>query len=185
MPRQAKPRRAKAKGASRGRTPPSRAASQHRLVAERLREAHEQQAATSEVLRVIASSPGDPQPVFDMIAERAMALCGALHAGVLNFDGHLIHLVAHAHAKPEFVETIRRLYPMAPGRSTAGARAILTRAIVHIPDIGADPEYRIGATARASGFRSTLGVPMLRDGPALGALKVSYTHQTQPTKRIV
>ncbi|HEX7213514.1 MAG TPA: GAF domain-containing protein, partial [Methylomirabilota bacterium] len=132
----------------------------------------EQQAATSEVLRVIRQSPNDAQPVFDMIGERAKRLCGAVHGGVFTFDGTLVHVAAQVYVSPEFLEAVRRTYPRAPGRGTASARAILTRAIVNIPDLEADPEYEFTDTAKTAGFRSALSVPMLRDGTAIGAITV-------------
>jgi GAF domain-containing protein len=144
----------------------------HRELEQRLTEAEAQQAATNEVLRVIATSPADVRPVFDMIAERAMRLCGALHGGVLRFDGELIHLAAHVDSGPSFADALRRLYPMRPSRSTVGGRAILTRAVVHVPDVTADPDFVFGKSAAAGGFRSAVAVPMLKDGQALGAIVV-------------
>ncbi|HEY7254183.1 MAG TPA: GAF domain-containing protein, partial [Methylomirabilota bacterium] len=155
-----------ARGQSRRRTPPSNPPS------DPLTELLEQQAATSEILRVIRQSPNDAQPVFDMIAERAKRLCGAVHGGVFTFDGTLVHVAAQGYVSPEFREAVRRTYPRAPGRGTASARAILTRAIVNIPDLEADPEYEFTDTAKTAGFRSALSVPMLRDGTAIGAITV-------------
>jgi PAS domain S-box-containing protein len=137
-----------------------------------LTEILEQQAATSEILRVIRHSPRDPQPVFDMIAESAMRLCGALHAGVNRFDGELIHVAAHVAASPALSEALRRTYPLPPGRRTATARAILTRKPANIADIVQDPEYEFADAARAAGYRSALAVPMLLDGAAIGAIVV-------------
>src|SRR3989442_15624028 len=151
MPRGAKPAKAKVKGAVRRPSPVSEA-SRRRQLEKHLAEAHEQQVAMSEVLRVIASSPTDSQPVFDMIAERAMRLCGALHGGVLRFDGALIHLAAHVDVSPEFADALRRTYPMPPSRGTTGARAVLTHATVHIPDVESDPEYGLTDAARTAGF---------------------------------
>jgi PAS domain S-box-containing protein len=169
----AKRTKAKGKTAPAGRrSTPRTQPLPYRQLEKRLADAHAQQAATSEVLRVIATSPNDLRPVFDMMADRAMRLCGALHGGVLTFDGELIHLTSHVHVSPEFADALRRTYPMPPGRQTAGARAVLTHAIVHIPDIRADPDYEFGEAARAAGFRSTLAVPMLRDGQVLGAIVV-------------
>ena len=155
MRRGAKPAKAKTNAAPPGRRrAPTSEASRRRQLEKRLAEAHEQQAATSEILRVIARSPGDVQPVFDMIAERAMRLGGAMHGGVLRLDGALIHLVAHVDVSPEFADALRRTYPMPPGsRGALGARAILTQATVHIPDLERDPEYGFTGAARAAGFQ--------------------------------
>ena len=143
MRRSAKRTKAKVKAAPPGRRKAATSeASRRRQLEKRLAEAHEQQAATSEILRVIARSPGDVQPVFDMIAERAMRLCGALFGGVNRFDGALIHLAAHVDVSPEFADALRRTYPMPPSsRGTVGARAALTHATVHIPDVERDPKY--------------------------------------------
>ena len=149
-----------------------RETSKDRQLEKRLAEALEQQTATSEILRVIRRSPTDAQPVFDMIAERAMRLCGALHGGVLRFDGELIHVGAYVYVSPEFSESLRRLYPRPPSPGTAAARAILTRETVHIPDLEDEPSTSSRRRARTAGFRSALAVPMLRDGQAIGAIVV-------------
>src|SRR6266851_3591604 len=75
-------------------------------------EALEQQTATSEILRVISSSPTDVAPVFDAIARSAKALCEAANAGVYRFDGGLIHLVAHHNWTPEQLEAFRSVFPI-------------------------------------------------------------------------
>src|SRR5881628_3786695 len=79
-----------------------------------LREALEQQTATSEVLRVISRSPTDTQPVFDAIASSAVRLCQARIATVFQFDGKLIHLIAHHGYTPEALELRRGLFPAPP-----------------------------------------------------------------------
>ena len=139
---------------------------------DQLAEVLEQQAATSEILRLIRSSPRDPQPVFDMIAVRAMRLCRGLHAGVNRFDGQLIHVAAHVATSSALLEALERTYPMRPGHGTASARAILTRAPVVIPDVEHDAEYEFADAAKAAGYRSALAVPMLRDDVAIGAILV-------------
>ncbi len=136
-----------------------------------LTEALEQQTATSDILRVISSSPTDVQPVFDAIARDAMRLCNADYSVVGRFDGKLLHLVAHQLVRPEGVQALLRLFPMRPDRSTTSSRAILDRAVVHIPDVLEDPDYSRTA-ALGIRNRSTLGVPMLRDGSPIGAISV-------------
>ena len=105
-----------------------------------LREALNNQTATSEILRVISRSPTDAQPVFDTIAEHACRLCDAEVAGVLRFDGELVHIVALGNVG--FDSPIARQFPMPPSNRSAPARAVLTRQMVHIPDVLEDPEYR-------------------------------------------
>jgi two-component system, NtrC family, sensor kinase len=129
--------------------------------------------ATTEILRVIASSPTELQPVFDTIAERSMRLCEATFGWVLTFDGELLHLRSLANTNPEGADALREVFPMAPSRASAAGRAILTGNVVHIPDIWEDPEYEFKATARAKGFRSSLAVPLLHRGRPIGAIAVS------------
>ena len=142
-----------------------------------LAEALEQQTATAEILRVISSSPTDVQPVFDAIAEAAMRLCRAHSSLVTTFDGELLHLVAQADISPEGREAVRDVYPRRPNRGFASGRSVVTRAIVQIPDVTADPEYDVQVVPRVRDFRSILAVPMLRDGQPIGTINA---HKAQP-----
>jgi GAF domain-containing protein len=128
---------------------------------------------TSEILRVISSSPTDVQPVFDTIVRSAVRLCDGLFSALHQFDGELLHLVAHHNYSPEALEEVRRLYPARPSRGQGFGRAILERELVHIPDVEVDPEYQAQALSRAIGFRSGLFVPMLREGVPIGAIMVA------------
>src|SRR5262249_29352997 len=134
-----------------------------------LTEALAQQAATSDILRLIASAPTDLQPVFDAIAASAVTLCDAVNGGVFRFDGGLIHLVVDHNGSPDELEIIQRVFPIPPGRGSVTARAILTRAVAHVPDVTTDPEYVYSSLAQ-TGLRTTLSVPMLRDGNPIGAI---------------
>jgi GAF domain-containing protein len=136
-------------------------------------EALEQQTATSEILRVISSSPTDVQPVFDTIVASATRLCSGLFSAVYRYDGELIHLVAHHNFSPTALAAARQTFPMPPSRGGATARAVLTCEVVHIPDLRLEPEYAHGALARDLGFPSILAVPMLRDGLPIGAIAVA------------
>jgi two-component system, NtrC family, sensor kinase len=140
-----------------------------------LKEALEQQAAAGEVLRVIACSPSDTQPVFDTIATSAARLCNARFCWVFRFDGKLIHFAAGHGLSPEYTEEIRSRYPIPPGRASAVARAVLTGAVAEIPDAQADRGYEHADGAKAKGFRSLLAVPMRNDGHALGAIVIART----------
>jgi two-component system, NtrC family, sensor kinase len=136
-----------------------------------LTEALEHQTATSEVLAAISRSPTEVQPVLDAIARSATELCGATSGGVDRFDGELIHLASHYNWSPEALRAMGEIYPAAPSRGFASARSILTRSVVHIPDISKDPEYTATPVIEV-GFRSVLAVPMLRDGQPIGAIAI-------------
>ena len=138
-----------------------------------LSEALEYQTATGEVLNVISRSPTNVQPVFDMIAESAARLCEAQFCFVYRFDGHLLHFVAHHGVTPDVVELNQRAYPAPPSRRTVAARAILERGVVQVPDVDADPDYALGGMAAVCGFRSAVGVPILRDGVPIGSIAVT------------
>src|SRR5215469_11584078 len=137
-----------------------------------LTEALEQQTATSEILRAISRSPTDLQPVFDIIAESAVRLCRAEVANVTRFDGEWVHVGAIYGPSTTGVDAVRRTYPMRPSGAAAAVRAIRDRAIVHLPDVLEDPEYRVQEAALASGFRAVLAVPMLREGRAIGSIAI-------------
>jgi signal transduction histidine kinase len=134
----------------------------------------EQQTATSEILRVISSSPTDVQPVFDTIVSSAVRLCGGLYSALHPFDGELIHLVAQHNFTPEALEAAHRIFPARPTRALLPGRAILERAVVQIPDIETDTEHQSDQElTRAVGWRSGLFVPMLREGAPIGVIVVA------------
>jgi GAF domain-containing protein len=136
-----------------------------------LTELLEQQTATSEILRVISSSPTDIQPVFDVLAENATRLCTAQLSAVFRFDGELVHLMAYNGLSSDTISVARRAFPKRPDRSSAGMRAILSGAVEEIPDTSADPEYAQGVFA-SDVKASVMAVPMIRDGVPIGAIAV-------------
>jgi signal transduction histidine kinase len=138
-----------------------------------LTEALEQQTATAEILRVISRSQTDVQPVFDTIVRSAVRLCAGLFSALYQFDGELIHHVAHHNYTPEALGELHRVFPARPTRALFTGRAILERAVVHIPDVELDPEHQYRALRRAIGFRSGLFVPMLREGAPIGVIEVT------------
>ncbi len=131
------------------------------------------QSATVEILRVISGSPTDVQPVFDTIAKNAARLCEAQFCFVFRFDGELLHFMAHQGVTAEGVEAVRRGYPMAPSRGSAAARAVLDCSVVEIPDVLVEPDFAFGGAAKVAGYRSAVGVPMLRDGLPIGSISVA------------
>ena len=100
-----------------------------------LAEARQQQAATSEILRVISGSASDIQPVVDTIARSALRLCDGHLSAVYRFDGKLIHCIAQHNWSAEGLEALGRIYPRPPSRETQVAKAILDRVVVHVPDM--------------------------------------------------
>src|SRR6202165_5819259 len=180
MERRAKPAKAKVEP----RPPVARKSrkvddSTDRQLEQRLTEALEQQAATSDILRVISSSRTDAQPVFDTIAANALRLCDGRFSAIFRFDGELIHIAALHNLTPEGAAVFRSAYPHQPSRGGATQRAILTRSIVHIHDIRCDPEYVFQDIAQAADYRSVLSVPMLRDGDVIGTITV-YRDAARP-----
>jgi len=137
-----------------------------------LSESLEQQTATSDILRVISSSPTDVQPVFDMIAERAAQLCSAQFCHVFRYEDGLVHFVANCGLTPEARKAVAKRWPMPPDEGNAAGRAILRATIVEITDVQKDVSYVFGDIAKVVTFRSIVGVPILRDGAAVGAITV-------------
>jgi signal transduction histidine kinase len=146
-------------------------------------ELQERLTATGDILRVISQSQRDVQPVLEAIAASARKLCRSTSGWVHTFDGNLINVAAVEGLRPEGLEVARRMYPMAPNRGGAPARAILSRAVCYIPDIRKDSEYRLQAFAEEAGFLCALAVPMLREGRPIGTVTVAGAEPGMFTER--
>jgi len=138
------------------------------------KEALERQTATAEILKVIASSPSDVQPVFNAIAASARQLLGGLSGVVTRVDGGMQHLAAFTTSGESGDETLRRLFPVRLGELISG-RAVATLAPAIRTDAETDASISEAAreSARARGWRSALAVPMVREGVAIGAISVA------------
>jgi GAF domain-containing protein len=135
-----------------------------------LTEALEQQTATSEILRVISSSPTNLQPVLDAIATSAARVCGAYDATVLLREGDFTRRVAHHGPIPSHVRDVR---PLSAG--FVSNRAILEHQPIHVHDIEATERGDFSDArewAPRSGYRTILAMPLLREGDAIGALTI-------------
>ena len=141
---------------------------------EALNGAVEQQTATSEILRVISSSPTELQRVLDAIAESANRLCDGLFTAVFRFDGELIHFVAHNGWPKAGLAAFQAGYPMPPTRDSPPGEAVLQRRTVHVRDAERDPDVPPSwlPRARALGVRSFATIPILRDGAPIGVIGV-------------
>jgi two-component system, NtrC family, sensor kinase len=152
-----------------------------RLLTE-LRESLEQQQAIAEILQVINRSPGDLQPVFDVLLDKAMALCGAAFGALAVPEGNAARNVA-VRGAAAFAEYRRRnLSPATPG--SVVARWLSGEPIVHITDVKDDELYRKGDPARRAlvdlgGARSVLYVGLQKDGKVLGAISV-FRQEVRP-----
>ncbi|MGH7309069.1 MAG: GAF domain-containing protein [Candidatus Rokuibacteriota bacterium] len=137
-------------------------------------EALDQQTATSEILRVISSSPTDVQPVFEAIVRSAVRLCNGVFAAAFRFDGSLIHFMAGHGYTPDADELQRQRFPATPNRERITGRAILDRTVVQSEDASADDEIPASQhMARALGYRGIISVPMLREGVPVGLINVA------------
>src|SRR5262245_71961 len=132
-------------------------------------EATEQQAATGEILRVIASSPTDPQPVFQTILDNALRLCEAQNGAVFRFDGEVFRAVAWHNISPA-MDAFVQSTPIRPGRESALRRVGLVKRPVHILDMLADPECIAPEPYREEGMRTNVAVPLLKENDLIGAI---------------
>jgi two-component system NtrC family sensor kinase len=135
-------------------------------------EALEQQTATSEILQIISSSPTDLQPVFDIIVHNAAQLCEGSGCSVVRLDGEMLYLAAQYNISAEAREAMQRMFPMRPTRELAVARAVFDSAVIHMPDVNEEVEYRHDI-AEISYARALLAVPLLRNGRPIGAIGVN------------
>src|SRR5207237_928439 len=135
-----------------------------------LRDALEQQTATSELLKVIGRSTFDLQPVFETLAENAVRLCQAERAFVYRFDGQLLRVGATHNASPELRAFIEA-NPIRPGRMSGAGRAALELRTVHILDAQADHELTYGSR-EVDPIRTVLAIPMLRAGELQGVITI-------------
>ena len=160
-----------------------RAQLEHRTT--ELDRALERLTATADILKVIANSPSDVQPVFEAIAECAARLCKAEFCNVFRFDGELIHFMHSYGYSREAIEHLRQFYPMRPGRGSCAGRAILNGKVEQIPEVRTDPEYAQGNVPDIMKISSIIAVPMLKEHRPVGAIAlIRPTKGTFPQRQI-
>ncbi|MCA1468560.1 HAMP domain-containing protein [Bradyrhizobium sp. IC3195] len=141
-----------------------------------LRESLEQQTATSEVLEVISSSPGELEPVFQKMLENATRVCGA-NFGTMNlWDGQKFNIVTDYNIPPDF-SAFRKRTPIFPHPGTTLAAIIATHQPAQINDLRESPGYKAGVPfvvgmADVAGARTLLSVPMLKEDDLIGAMTI-------------
>ena len=149
-----------------------------------LSEALEQQIATAEVLKVISSSPGDLQPIFDAILANATDLCGARFASLRLSEGDRFRTVSLYNAPAALVEHWRSTPLVRPHPESALGRTAVTKQVVQIDDVRESPAYSKGdpfvvAGADLGGYRTVLTVPMLREDALVGVISI-YHQEVRP-----
>jgi class 3 adenylate cyclase len=135
-----------------------------------LKEALEQKTATSEVLRVISSSPGELEPVFQAMLESAIRICRAQFGTLFRFDGEQFRFAAESGTPDELANFQKRRGPFPPLPGTILETVMRTKAVAHIDDDAASANP--SAPTRMAGARSMLGVPMLKEDRLIGAIVI-------------
>jgi GAF domain-containing protein len=143
-----------------------------------LTEALEQQTATSEVLQVISSSPGDLEPVFAAMLENAVRICDANFGNVYRAEGDGLRSVATHNTPTVFAEALRSSPYFSPGPKNPVRRMIKTKTVVHVVDVAATEAYAerepiTVASVELGDTRTLMIVPMLKDNELIGAFTLA------------
>jgi len=144
-----------------------------------LRESLQQQTATSQVLQVISSSPGELDPVFQAMLENATRICGAQLGNLILYENGVFRYVAMYGAPPAFAELRRRDPIIRPRSGALLDRIIKTKKAAHVADIGAENANDSKEIVELAGARSVVLVPMLKEGELIGAIGI-YRQEVKP-----
>jgi len=148
-----------------------------------LSEALEQQTATSEVLKVISSSPGELEAVFQAMLENATRICDAKFGNIYRWDGDSLLLVA-THNTPPALAQSRRSAPFRPGPETPTGRMVTTKSVTHVADLALEPGYverdpMFVEGVEVGGIRTLLSVPIVKENELIGAFSI-YRDEVRP-----
>ena len=142
-----------------------------------LSEALEQQAATSEVLRVIGGSPGELEPVFTSMLEKAVQVCEAKFGVLFRYEGGMVHPTAMLNVPPAYADFLIQLGAFAPQPGQLFGRLCETKKVIHIVDRATEQPQ--SPSVRYGGSRSSIAVPMLKANELIGAFFI-YRAEVRP-----
>ena len=143
-----------------------------------LSESLQQRTATADVLKIISRSSVDLETVLDTLVETVARLCRADQAAMFRRRDDKYHLVA-AHGLSAEAKKFMITHPFAPDRGTTSGRVVLERRAVHIPDVLQDSEYTYLEGQKVVGYRTLLGIPLLREETLIGTISV-YRQVVRP-----
>src|SRR5262245_49217030 len=137
-----------------------------------LLESLQQQTATADVLKVISRSAFNLQTVLDTLVESVARLCNADSASIHRPQGEAYPCIASYGLSPEFQQYLRD-HPIARGRGSVLGRVVSEGKTIHVPDVLADAEHALFEQRKLGGYRTVLGVPLRREGEAIGLIRLT------------